>query len=231
MKNYFKILFAALLCVAMFTSCETTETQRIKIEPTTENEKVEVAPVQDTIYESVQEYSHTAQNESENHTNRNIGFGLMFFAMAASSVNIRVNGWKAFWTNFVFNSAETIAKQFLEGFKYNYMVLFTVAKKLILALVDKDPNNGAQVQAIFEEHGDELVELFFQIFGERLAARFAKNIHLSEEEKQMALAQAEFMKLTYENAENSDFSNVLANALLEKKTEYPNLSNLANPTV
>ncbi|WP_338813649.1 hypothetical protein V9L05_19955 [Bernardetia sp. Wsw4-3y2] len=227
MKNYFKILFIALISVIGLVSCLTTEeTQRIKIAPT---EKVEIAPVQDTIYESVQEYNHTSQNE--NHTNRNIGFGLMFFAMAATSVNIRVGGFKAFWTNFIFSSAEKIAEQFLDKFKYDYMILFTVAKKLILALVDKDPNNGAQVQAIFEEHGDDLVKLLFQIFGDRLAAKFAKNTHLSEEEKQMALAQKEVMQLTYDNAESSDFSNVLATALLEKKSEYPNLHNLTNPTV
>ena len=227
MKKYFKILFVTLFCVIAFTSCQTSEKESIKIAPT---EKVESVPVQDTIYESVQTYEHTAQNE--NHTNRNVGFGLMFFAMAAgTSVSIRVGGWKAFWTNLIFKSAETIAKQFLEGFTYNYMILFTVAKKLILVLVDKDPNNGAQVKAIFDEHGDDLVKLLFQIFGDRLASKFAKNVNISKEEKEMALAQLEAMQLTYDNAESSDFSNVLATAILEKKSEYPNLANLANPIV
>lgn len=228
MKNYFKILFAALLCLVAFVSCQPSEQTPVKIEPT---EKVELTPVQDTIYESVQEYNHTSQNEPTTH-NRNIGFGILFIAMAAgTSVSIRTNFFQSIWVGFIFEAAEKIAKQFLDKLNYDFMILFTICKKIILALVDKDPNNIEQIKLIFEEHGDDLMDFLFKFLSDRLLAKLAKNVNLSETNKQLAMAQPEMMRLTYENAEHSDFSEVLANTLLEKKSQYPNLSNLTNPTV
>jgi len=212
--------------------CSPSQEHSIKIEPT-EYPSVKSEPKKEVRIDTVQSETILEQEAKNEHSEKPSGILFLFFAMAAAgaSVKIRTNFLQATWAQLVFNFAENIAKQFLDKMNYNFMIMFTICKEVILALVDKDPDNVKQIKAIFEKHGDELIEFLFHFLSDRLKAKLANNIHLSEAEKELALTQPELMKLTYDNAESSDFKDVLANVILEKKSEYPNLANLTNPTV
>lgn len=231
MKNVKFVLLAMLLLSIISFGCSPSQEHSIKIEPTEPSVKSEFQ--KEVRIDTVQNETILEQEAKNEHSEKPNGILFLFFAMAAAgaSVKIRTNVFQSIWVGFIFEAAEKIAKQFLDKLNYNFMILFTICKKIILALVDKDPNNIEQIKLIFEEHGDELMEFLFKFLSDRLLAKLAKNVNLSETNKQLAMAQPEMMRLTYENAESSDFSEVLANVLLEKKSEYPNLANLTNPTV